>query len=117
MPVPASTCREAEGYGEAPLRQNDQPRTGPTRARFPKRVSLDLSQDDHDALLGARSADRIPMNHRLRALVSIWREDPALAEAVSTRAQELLEPPPGLRAAQPHPTPAPEDDAGTPPAS
>ena len=54
--------------------------------------------DDHDALLCARCADRVPMSDRLRALISLWRLDPALAKAVSTRAQEL--------AANPVPTPA-----------
>jgi hypothetical protein len=72
--------------------------------------------DDHHALLGARYADRVPMADRLRALISLWREDPALAEAVSTRAQELL------LAASPTPSPAPEPptktvDPQAPPAS
>jgi hypothetical protein len=31
---------------------------------------VDLSQDDHDALSGARYADRVPMADRIRALVS-----------------------------------------------
>ena len=62
--------------------------------RYPKRLTLDLSQDDHDALMGARYADRVPMADRIRALVSLWREDPDLAQAVSTRAQQLLPPPP-----------------------
>ena len=57
---------------------------------YPKRITLDLTVDDHHALLGARYADRVPMADRLRALISLWREDPALAEAVSTRAQQLL---------------------------
>ena len=47
--------------------------------------------DDHQALQGARYADRVPMADRLRALISLWREDPVLAAAVSTRAQELLQ--------------------------
>lgn len=100
------------------MAKSEQPTGRSTRLRFPRRVTLDLSQDDHDALLGARYADRIPMNDRLRALVSIWREDPSLAQAVSVRAQELVELPPRLRAAQPHqPGPSPEKDAGAPPAS
>lgn len=87
---------------------------------YPKRITLDLTVDDHHALLGARYADRVPMADRLRALISLWREDPALAEAVSTRAQELL------LAASPAPAPsalpAPEPPAETldpqaPPAS
>jgi hypothetical protein len=68
----------------------------PAIPRYPKRLTLDLSQDDHDALMGARYADRVPMADRIRALVSLWREDPQLAEAVSLRAQELMPPPPGL---------------------
>ena len=63
--------------------------------RYPKLLTLDLAQDDHDALMGARYADRVPMADRIRALISLWREDPALAEAVSIRAQQLLPPPPG----------------------
>jgi len=46
--------------------------------------------DDHHALQGARYADRVPMADRPRALISLWRKVPALAEAVSPRAQELL---------------------------
>ncbi len=57
---------------------------------YPKRITLDLAVDDHYAPQGARYADRVPMADRLRALISLWREDPAPAEAVSTRAQELL---------------------------
>jgi hypothetical protein len=39
--------------------------------RDPKRLTLDLSPDDHAALLGARYADRLPMADRIRALVSL----------------------------------------------
>jgi len=46
--------------------------------------------DDDHALQGARYADRVPMADRLRAPISLWRNVPALAQAVSTRAQELL---------------------------
>ncbi len=74
---------------------------------YPKRITLDLTVDDHHALLGARYADRVPMADRLRALISLWREDPALAEAVSTRAQELL------LAASPARSPAPEPPTKT----
>lgn len=80
--------------------------------RYPKRLTLDLSQDDHDALMGARYADRVPMADRIRAMVSLWRENPDLAQAVSTRAQELLPPPPGSTA---RPTrPGPEHRGGPP---
>jgi hypothetical protein len=85
---------------------------------YPKRITLDLTVEDHHALLGARYADRVPMADRLPALVNRWRQDPALAEAVSTRAQQLL------LAAGPSPatTPAPEPaaaalDPQAPPAS
>ena len=69
------------GKGQSPLRYP---------LNYPKRITLDLTVDDHHALLGARYADRVPMADRLRALISLWRQDPSLAEAVSTRAQELL---------------------------
>lgn len=67
---------------------DDGPKHG--RARYPMCLTLDLSQEDHDALIGALYADRVWMAHRIRALVSLWLEDPALAEAVSIRAQELM---------------------------
>jgi len=85
---------------------------------YPKRITLDLTVEDHHALLGARYADRVPMADRLRALVSLWREDPSLAEAVSTRAQELLlaaGPAPATTPA-PEPPPAALDEPTAPPA-
>jgi hypothetical protein len=98
-------------------RHSSEDSTSPGQLRYPrgypKRITLDLTVEDHHALLGARYADRVPMADRLRALVSLWREDP-----VSTRAQELL------LAAGPGPatTPAPEPppaalDPQAPPAS
>ncbi len=83
---------------------------------YPKGIALDPTVDVHHALQGARYADRVPMADRLRALISLWREDPALAQAVSTRAQELL------LAAAPSPAvpsepPAETDDPKVPPAS
>ncbi len=75
--------------------------------RYPRRITLDLTVDDHHALPGARYADRVSMADRLRALISLWREDPALAEAVITRAQELL------LAASPARSPAPEPPTKT----
>jgi len=55
---------------------------------YAKRITLDATADDYHALQGARYADRVPMADRLRALISRWQENAALAEAVSTRAQE-----------------------------
>jgi len=83
---------------------------------YPKRITLDLTVDDHHALQGARYADRVPMADRLRALSSLWREDPALAQAVSTRAQELLLAAAPSPAASPEP-PAETDDPKVPPVS
>jgi hypothetical protein len=85
---------------------------------YPKRITLDLTVDDHHALLGARYADRVPMADRLRALISLWREDPALAQAVSTRAQELLlAASPGPASAPPPEPPTATLDPQAPPAS
>lgn len=85
------------------------------RLSYPKRISLDVTEDDYHPLQGARYADRVAMADRTRALLSLWQEDPALAEAVSTRAQEqLLAAAPQLD--QPSP-PAPVDGPAVPPAS
>jgi len=59
-------------------------------AGYPKRITIDLTQDDFDALAGARYADRVTTADRIRALVSLWRDTPELADAVSLRAQEQL---------------------------
>ena len=76
--------------------------------RYPKRPSLDLAQDDHDVLLGARYADRVLMADRIRALASQWRADRAPADAVSIQAQQLLPPALGFspqrRPGQPSPS-------------
>lgn len=74
---------------------------------YPKRITLDLTVDDHHALLGARYADRVPMADRLRGLISLRRQDPTLAEAVSTRARDLL------LAASPAPPPMAGPPRGT----
>ncbi len=95
-------------------RSDERSRSG-RRLSYPKRISLDVTEDDYHALQGARYADRVPMADRIRALLSLWQEDPALAEAVSTRAQEqLLAAAPQLD--QPSP-PAPVDGPAVPPAS
>ena len=85
------------------------------RLTYPKRISLDVTADDYHALQGARYADRVPMADRIRALLSLWQEDPALAKAVSTRAQEQLL----ASAAPPDQTdpPEPDQDPEVPPAS
>jgi len=72
------------------------------RPRHPKRLTVDLSQPDHDALLGARWADRVPLAEWVRALPSPWRVAPALAAAASIRAQALLPPPAWSSAVAPH---------------
>ena len=84
------------------------------RLTYPKRISLDVTADDYHALQGARYADRVPMADRIRALLSLWQEDPALAKAVSARAQEQL-----LASAAPlvDPTDPPNPDPEVPPPS
>lgn len=59
-------------------------------AGHPRRITIDLRQEDFDALAGARYADRVTTADRIRALVSLWRDAPELAEVGSLRAQEQL---------------------------
>jgi len=69
--------------------QTNRSRQG-RRLSDPKRICLDVTANDHHAPQGARYPDRVPIADRIRALLSLWQEDPALAKAVSTRAQEQL---------------------------
>lgn len=54
--------------------------------RWPHRVTLDLSEEARAALDLARYHDGVCIAARLRALVALWDEQPALAQAVAARA-------------------------------
>ena len=87
------------------------------RLTYPKRISLDVTADDYHDLQGARYADRVPMADRIRALLSLWLQDPALAEPVSTRAQEQLLASLGPLDQTDPPNPDPDPDPEVPPPS
>lgn len=52
---------------------------------FPHRVTLDLSEDDFDALRAWAHRERLPMAELLRGLVGICRSDEQLEAAVVAR--------------------------------
>ncbi len=51
---------------------------------FPRRMTLDLSEEDHQALRRAAFEDEIPMAAMIRELISMWRADPKLQAKVKT---------------------------------
>ena len=57
----------------------------------PRRVTLDLSGADHRAMKQAAFAAETSMAELLRALVSLYQEDPSLKEAANQRAATVVE--------------------------
>lgn len=57
--------------------------------RRPRRITLDLSEDEFQRLTEARYADGVPNAVRLRALLALHDEDRRLAERTTVRAREL----------------------------
>lgn len=54
---------------------------------YERRITLDLTADDHQALKLAAVTEHTTMADLLRALVALWRDDPQLAERVRERLQ------------------------------
>ncbi len=52
---------------------------------YERRVTLDLTPDDHRALKVAAVEQDTTMADLLRALIALWREDPELPERVGER--------------------------------
>ncbi len=55
----------------------------PSSKPFPRRITLDLTDDDHRALKQAALDSRVPMADLLRVLVRLWRSDPDFAGAAA----------------------------------
>jgi hypothetical protein len=77
-------------------RQLDRPKLPPTAPRpvdaetaggrpYPRRITLDLTDEDHLALKQAALDNRVTMADLLRALVDLWQSDHAVAEDVARR--------------------------------
>lgn len=49
---------------------------------YPRRITLDLTAEDHQALKLAAVQHDMTMADLLRSLVALWRDDPALAQRV-----------------------------------
>jgi hypothetical protein len=52
---------------------------------YPRRITLDLTDEDHLALKQAALDNRVTMADLLRALVDLWQSDHAVAEDVARR--------------------------------
>lgn len=50
---------------------------------YERRITLDLTAKDHQALKLAAVTERTTMADLLRGLVALWREDPGLARRIS----------------------------------
>ncbi len=60
-----------------------EPAQPPGDKLFPRRITLDLTNDDHRALKQAALDSRVPMADLLRVLVRLWRSDPDFAAAAA----------------------------------
>lgn len=52
-------------------------------AAYPRKTTVDFSDEDHRALRIATAEDRIPIAERIRALVRLWQEDDRVRESVT----------------------------------
>ncbi len=60
----------------------------PPPPTYERRVTLDLTADDHRALKLAAVTEYTTMADLLRALVALWRDDPQLAQRVREHLQQ-----------------------------
>lgn len=60
----------------------------PRRTR-PRRIVIDISEDQHAWLAEQRRVDRVSSADRLRVLIELCRESEALREQVITKANEI----------------------------
>lgn len=73
-------------YSDDPKERVAAPKPDPfTKApkSFPRRVTLDLTDADYDALREGAYHDRSSIAEILRCLVELWRTDPKLAAEVT----------------------------------
>lgn len=75
--VTAPAAAAAPEHAPAPFRSAPSP--------HPRRLTLDLSDDDHRAVKDGAYDHRTSMAELLRALVALWREDPEVAARVKAR--------------------------------
>ena len=62
----------------------------PMAAPNMSRITLDVDRSAHQALTAARFTDGVTIADRLRALISLWEEDPELATRATARAREIV---------------------------
>jgi len=79
--------READGSTEATIQRSNRSAGKP----YPRRVALDLTDDQLRALQLAHVDDGIPITTRVRALVVLWLSRPELAvEAAELAKHDLV---------------------------
>ncbi len=79
--------REGEGSTEATIQRSNRSAGKP----YPRRVALDLTDDQLRALQLAHVDDGIPITTRVRALVVLWLSRPELAAEAAELARRDVE--------------------------
>ncbi len=79
--------REAEGSTEAAIQRSNRS----AGKLYPRRVALDLTDDQLRALQLAHVDDGIPITTRVRALVVLWLSQPELAAEAAKLARRDVE--------------------------
>lgn len=59
-------------------------------AAYPRRLTLDLSNEDHAALRREAFEHEVPMSETIRQLIAVWRADPKLQGKVRAAAIQVL---------------------------
>jgi hypothetical protein len=76
-------------YLDADLRNAPMPAEQDRPEKWPARISMTASPDMKRDLELARLDDGIEVTARLRAMITLWQEDPKLRTRVDKRARDL----------------------------
>jgi hypothetical protein len=71
---------------------SSMPTTQPIEpVKYPRRVTLPLTEDDYRFLMALKLADRVDIAMRLRATLRLMRENTTFAHRVNTLARHMLD--------------------------
>jgi hypothetical protein len=87
-PKPAEAPKQQEPKPE-PVVVTPPPAAAGSVVRYPKRVTLPLTEEDYRALARARAEDDIDIAARLRAMLSLWKDNARHRSQVDRLARKL----------------------------